>query len=125
MSIEQGTYQFGICIGTTSEDWERNGKSGTNYRLGISRQLIGQFGETQDIVDAIDINKDDFIKISAQANALRDKPVYIQVIFSAQAGGRNGAFLKARAPKGANLFPFNAEAFEKKNAVVVREAKAG
>src|SRR3569832_1866216 len=110
MSIAQGTYQFGICVGTSSEEWHSNGKSGTNYRLGISRQIIGQFGETQDVVDAIDINKDDFERVSQQAKMLKGKPVYIQVIASSHAGGRSGAFLKLRAPGGGGRGPGGAGA---------------
>ena len=110
MSIAQGTYLFGLCVGTSSDTWQSNGKSGINFRLGISRQVIGQFGETQDVIDAIDINKDDFERVSQQAKVLKGKPVYIQVIVSAQAGGRSGAFVKLRAPKGSNLFPFVAPA---------------
>src|SRR3569832_1935021 len=124
MSIVFGLFFFGICVGFLSEEWHCNVKSGMNYRLGISRQIIGQFGETQDVVDAIDINKDDFERVSQQAKMLKGKPVYIQVIASSHAGGRSGAFLKLRAPKGSNLFPFNADAFASKNSAV-QPAKVG
>src|SRR3569833_3275093 len=107
MSIAQGTYQFGVCVGTSMEEWHSKGKSGTNYRVGISRQIVGQFGETQDVVEAIDINQDDFERITQQAKMLKGKPVYIQVIASAHARDHRNTNHKHRAPKGSNLFPFN------------------
>jgi len=120
--MTQGTWMVGTCVGVTQEPW-KNGQ-GMNYRLGLSRTMIGHYGEETIVTESIDINKDDYQRIAQQAAALKGRDVYVQVVCDVGTGGRNGGWLKRYAPKGSNLFPFNAEAFAVKNAVV-REAKAG
>lgn len=109
MNITTGMFLFGKCLGVSQETWESKGKSGTNYRLGISRILLGQYGEETEQTENVDITKDDFEHIAKQAAMLKGKLCVIQVIPSAHVGGRNGAFLKLRAPKGASLYPWNAK----------------
>jgi hypothetical protein len=103
--MKQGFFVLGKCVGFAAEQWARNGKSGTNYRLGISREYEGHFGQVETDTMQIDVAQDIAQKIEKQVAMLKGQPVAIRVIPSAKVGGKNGAWLSLFAPKDSDLIP--------------------
>jgi hypothetical protein len=105
MSNNQGVFVMGICRGVVSEAWERNGRSGINWRLGIAREYQDKWGQSTSDVIQVDVAANAVQKIQQQAAMLKDKPVMIRVVPMGKAGGRNGAFVTLFAPQDSDLLP--------------------
>lgn len=99
----EGVFVMGICIGVVSESWQRNGRSGVNWRLGISRTYSDKWGQEMTEVTQVDVAGDAVEKIQKQAQMLKGKPVLIRVVPLAKVGGRNGAFITLFAPSDSDL----------------------
>lgn len=103
--MNEGVYVMGTCVGFVSEPWARNGRSGTNYRLGIARSYVDKWGNRQTEVMQIDCAADGAEKIAKQAARLKGEAVAIRVVPLAKVGGRSGAFSTLFAPKESDLVP--------------------
>lgn len=102
---KEGIFVMGRCVGFLAEPWSRNGKSGTNYRLGISRTYADRWGTEVTDVMQVDCAQDGAEKFGKQAAMLKDQPVAIRVFPIAKTGGRTGAFFTLFAPKESDLIP--------------------
>lgn len=101
----EGVYVMGVCVGVVSESWARNGKSGVNWRLGLSRTYADKWGQETTEVIQVDIAADGVEKLQRQANMLKGKACMIRVFPIAKVGGRNGAFITLFAPAESDLLP--------------------
>lgn len=101
----EGVYVMGSCVGVVSEAWARNGKSGINWRLGVSRTYADKWGQETTEVIQVDIAAEGVEKLQKQALQLKGKPCMIRVFPIAKVGGRNGAFFTLFAPAESDLLP--------------------
>lgn len=106
--MKQGVFVLGKCVGFASEPWARNGKSGVNHRIGISREYQNQWGETETETMSVDVAQDGAEKFSKQASMLKGQPVAIRVVPIAKVGGKKGAFYTLFAPTESDLIPQSA-----------------
>lgn len=105
MTVYQGAYLMGTCVGFAEEAWARNGKSGVNYRVGISRTYQDKYGNpVTETIDA-DVANDAVAKIRNQVAMLRGQPVMVRFVPIAKVGGRSGAFVTYFIPNDADLIP--------------------
>jgi hypothetical protein len=103
--MKQGINIVGKLSGVVVEPWAREGKSGVNVTLGISRTFLDRFGSEDTETFAIDVRGDQLQhRLREQAEKLRGKVVSIEVRVMAFAG-RNGAFAKFSATPDAELVP--------------------
>lgn len=105
MSNLQGFFFHGTCVGFAQEPWSRNGKSGINYRLGISRTYNDKYGNPVTETTDLDVASDAVPKISKQVEALRGQPVLVRFVPVAKVGGRSGAFVTYFVPGDSELIP--------------------
>lgn len=109
--MKHGLVLFGICLGAESSV---NGNF-TNYRLGISCETRGQYGEAIFATVDVDLFEDDYIHIKNQAASLKGKDCYIPITKEAIAtnkNGKTGFFMKIRAVRGARLSAYDPKLFQ-------------
>lgn len=104
MSIIEGVYVMGTCVGYSETPW-KNDDSRMNRTIGISRTFTDKWDQTVTDIVEVEVPADGAEKFKKQAAMLKGKAVMLRVIPMAKAGGRNGAFLKLFAPKESDLLP--------------------
>lgn len=98
--MARGTFIFGRLVGYSESAWASNGKQGVNRRLGvISRSYQDEFGQQVEETTSIDISQAMVPYVKEQVEKFSGKEISVQVVFQAQKGGKEGAFLKAFMPK--------------------------
>lgn len=100
--MKQGLFLYGVCKGFLSEPWSKpqTGASGVNYTLGVARVYEDKWGQEQEEIVNVSVNKEDADRINELANKFKGKPVEVQVFQMARTGGKNGAWLSTILPKG-------------------------
>ena len=103
--MNNGTFVCGIFNTVVSEPWSSD-PSKFNHRIILNNPYEDQYGNQQTEVIRVDINPEDLQTLQQQAPRIAGKQVIIPVICQARQGGRSGAFLSVRMPKGSRLqFP--------------------
>lgn len=105
MHLNNGFFVAGIFHSVLSEPWSTD-NSKFNHRIILNNPYEDQFGNPQTEVIRIDISQEDLPILQAQASRVAGKQVIVPVICAARAGGKTGAWLSVRMPKGSKLiFP--------------------
>lgn len=103
--MNNGFFVTGIFHSVLSEAWT-NDPSKFNHRIILNNPYQDQFGNPQTEVIRIDISQEDLPILQAQSSRIAGKQVIVPVICMARAGGKTGAWLSVRMPKGEKLsFP--------------------
>lgn len=103
--MNNGYFVVGEFHSVVSEPWATD-QSKFNHRLIVTNQYQDSIGMPQTDVIRIDLSADDLTVIQQQAPRIQGKQVMVPVVCSARKGGRNGAWLSVRMPKGSKLqFP--------------------
>lgn len=100
-----GVFMFGKLAGVVAEPWNRNGKSGVNYQIGISRTYQDKWGESKTETMQVNCAEDGFSKFQKQGDMLKGQDVYLRVVPMAKTGGKNGSWLSYFAPKESDILP--------------------
>jgi hypothetical protein len=111
--MNNGFFVCGVFHSVISEPWASD-PSKFNHRLVINNPYLDQYGNQQTEVVRIDINPDDLTVLQAQSPRITGKQVLVPVVCAARSGGRSGAWLSVRMPKGSKLtFPAKSESEDK------------
>lgn len=103
--MNNGFFVVGQFHSVVSEPWSSDPNK-FNHRLVVTNQYEDRFGMPQTEVITVDISPDDLNILQQQAPRAAGKQVMVPVVCSARQGGRNGAWLSVRMPKGSKLqFP--------------------
>ena len=100
--MENGIYVIGEFNQVVSEPWSTDNTK-FNHRLVLNSPYKDQWGNEQVEVITIDINPEDLPVIQRQASTLAGRQVMVPTIFQARKGGRTGAWLSRRMPKGSKI----------------------
>ena len=102
MSMQNGTFVIGEFNQVKSEPWSTDATK-FNHRIVLNNPYQDQYGNGQVEVITIDVSPEDLPIIQKQSSAIVGKQVMIPVVCQARAGGRNGAWLSRRMPKGSKI----------------------
>lgn len=94
-----GNYLIGVMQGFESKPWATD-PTKFNHKLFIVNQFEDRFGNIQSNYDALNINPEDVQRVQQIANSMNGKQVIVPVIYQAKKGGKDGAWLDSRLPKG-------------------------
>jgi hypothetical protein len=112
--MNNGFFVVGMFHSVVSEPW-RNDPTKFNHRLIVTNQYKDGLGMPQTEVIRVDISADDLPVLQQQAPRVQGKQVMVPVVCSARTGGRDGAWLAVRMPKGSKLsFPGQSQNEERK-----------
>lgn len=107
--MNNGFFVAGEFHSVVSEPWS-NDASKFNHRIILNNPYQDQYGNQQTEVIRIDISPDDLQVLQGQSPRIQGKQVIVPVVCSARIGGKTGAWLSVRMPKGSRLqFPAQKE----------------
>jgi len=103
--MKQGINVVGKLVGVVVEPWAREGKSGVNVTIGLSRTYQDRFGGEDTETFAIDVRGNELqSRLRDQAEKYKGKVVSVEVRVQAFSG-KNGAFAKFSAVQDADIVP--------------------
>ena len=100
--MNNGTFVVGEFNQVKSEPWSTD-QTKFNHRLVLNNPYDDSYGNKQVEVITVDISPDDLSVIQRQSSALVGKQVLVPVVCQARPGGRTGAWLSRRMPKGSKI----------------------
>lgn len=100
--MNNGTFVVGIFNQVSSEPWSTDNTK-FNHRLVLNNPYRDNWGNEQVEVITVDLNPEDLPIVQKQASILVGKQVMIPVVCQARAGGKSGAWLSRRMPKGSKI----------------------
>lgn len=102
MATQAGQYVIGQVLGYKEEPWknESSGRSGMNRQLAVvTNEYVDQWQEKKKTVQIVDVPQDIATSVAVEAEKLKGKTVMVRVVFRANKGGRDGAWLSCFMPK--------------------------